>query len=262
MMLGNVSAVFRFEWRRAWSLGRLVWWIALTAFPVFIVGLIRFASQKNPPGDEIWLLLMFGLGPLLISMLGSFLWATTAVSNELERKSWVYLAVRPRGATAVLIGKYLVTLGWVIPSALVGLVIASFCTPDRDSAVAIIRLLAPLICLACPAYAAVYLLIGVIFPKRSMVVGVAYSFIFEVVVGFVPAVVNKLTVQYRLRSLLLHWAEGFDLREARAFKNLAGFEVSPASHVILLIAYTLGILLASVIWIRFVEFSLTEEADA
>jgi hypothetical protein len=39
--------------------------------------------------------------------LRTMLRATPAVSVELERRSWVYLAVRPNGSTAVLIGKYL-----------------------------------------------------------------------------------------------------------------------------------------------------------
>ena len=60
---------------------------------------------------------------------GTFLWATPAISAELERRSWVYLAVRPNGGTAVLLGKYLAAVSWVLTAALVGLAIALAISP-------------------------------------------------------------------------------------------------------------------------------------
>ena len=51
--MGNVSAVFLFEWKRALTLPRMMWWGVLAAFPVFIVGLIRLTAFSHPP-REFW----------------------------------------------------------------------------------------------------------------------------------------------------------------------------------------------------------------
>lgn len=44
--MGNVAAVFLFEWKRALTLPRMMWWGVLAAFPVFIVGVIRFTTYQ------------------------------------------------------------------------------------------------------------------------------------------------------------------------------------------------------------------------
>ena len=128
-MIGNVRAVFLFEWKRALTLPRMAWWAVLALFPVFIVGVVRFTAHRNPPRD-FWVYLLYALIPMLVSMLGTLLWATPAISAELERRSWVYLTVRPNGGPSVLLGKYLAAVTWVIPPALIGLSIA---VPLADS---------------------------------------------------------------------------------------------------------------------------------
>ena len=175
---------FEFEWKRALSSTRRLWWLMLAVFPVFIVALVRFtvpqitaAVQHEPAANrnvedrkdvtsedadaivEVWRQLcawmMFALVPMLVSMLGTLLWTTPAISAELERRSWVYLAVRPNGATAVLLGKYLPQSPGSFPLRLFGLSIAVPLAASGDTWRiwwAMIRL----VCLACPAaYAAI-----------------------------------------------------------------------------------------------------------
>src|SRR5262245_15424448 len=114
MNLGSVAAVFFFEWRRAFTLARMAWWLVLALFPVLIVSMVRIALRGERMPDEPWTVMLFMLIPMLVSMLGTFLWATPVISTELERKSWVYLAVRPQGTINVLLGKYLVALTWAL----------------------------------------------------------------------------------------------------------------------------------------------------
>ena len=123
MRLGNIGAVFLFEWKTALTVPRMACWAVLALFPVFIVTLIRISPAPDP-SRETWAVILFALVPMLISMLGTFLWTTSVVSSELERKSWVYLAVRPNGSTAVLLGKYLAAVTWVISAALLGLTVS------------------------------------------------------------------------------------------------------------------------------------------
>jgi len=287
-VIGNVGAVFEFEWKRALSLTRKIWWLVLAAFPVFIIALVRFtvpqivvlpqgsqidrnfeAHAIGGPMDidtrhEVWrqlcAWLIFALVPLLVSMLGTLLWTTPAISAELERRSWVYLAVRPDGATAVLLGKYLAAMTWVIPPAIVGLTIAVPLAATGDTW-RIWWAMVRLVLLACPAYAAIYLALGVFFPRRAMVLAVAYTLLFEMVMSFIPAVINKVTIQYRLRALAAKWC---DLqipggRESGA-QSLIGNE-SVWLHITILICTILGLLLASIIKLRASEFSTSSESE-
>ena len=261
--MGNIGAVFCFEWKRAITWPRLMGWATLALFPVFIIGLIRMTSEMagDYPPRELWIGFLFALVPMLVSMLGALLWTTTAIATELERRSWVYLTIRPNGGTAVLIGKYLAAVTWVIPAALVGLTLAVplTITPDTadGEALQLWWAMARLVCLSCPAYSAIFLLLGTINPRRAMVLAVAYSLIFELVISFVPAVINKLTVQYRLRALMIDWC---DVNPPQGVQALIG-NSSPTEHVLVLLLLTPVLLAAAVARLRWSEFSAAAESD-
>ncbi|MDZ4657526.1 MAG: hypothetical protein SH868_08085 [Bythopirellula sp.] len=255
----SVAAVFFFEWRRAFTLARMGWWLALALFPVLIISMIRIALRGEYMPREAWTLMLFTLIPMLVSMLGTFLWATPVVSAELERKSWVYLAVRPHGTTHVLLGKYLVALTWALSAALVGLCAAVAIIPDGDG-LQIGGTIARITMLSCPAYAALYLLLGTLFPKRSMVTAVAYTLIFELIISFVPALINTFTVQYRIRTLVFLWGDMTTDPEMNSLLTFIG-EPPAWEHVAVLVAYTLVLLAAAVGVVRGREFSNTEESE-
>jgi ABC-type transport system involved in multi-copper enzyme maturation permease subunit len=259
MSLGSVAAVFFFEWRRAFTMARMAWWMVLALFPVLIVSMIRFALRGETLPEEFWMGLSFALVPMLVSMLGTFLWATPVVSAELERKSWVYLAVRPQGTINVLIGKYLVSTTWALSAALVGLCAAIVVMPAGDGE-RIGWVVGRITLLSCPAYAALYLLLGTLFPKRSMVIAVAYTLVFELIISIVPAIINTLTVQYRIRTLLFLWG---DMKPDPDMNALMAFIGDPPAweHVVVLVAYTLVVLAASIGVVRSREFSAAEEGE-
>lgn len=259
MLVRSVFAVFWFEWYRALTFARLAWWAVLAFFPTGIVLLIRSTSDATQIPYEPWTFLLFGLVPMLVSMLGTFLWASPAISSELEGRSWPYLAVRPHGTTALLLGKYLVTVTWVMSAALVGLAVAAALIP-LDEAFRIGGVIARLTFLSVPSYAAVYLLIGVLFPKRSMVICVAYTLIFEFLLSMVPALVNTLTVQFRLRTLLIFWS---GISVGKVNNALLAFIGEPPAweHALILVAYPVVLLAASIAVIRMREFSGGEDAE-
>lgn len=256
-LLGSAATVFFFEWRRSLTRPRFAWWVVLTCFPVCIVGLIRLAPGR-PPSRELWTLFLFALIPMLVTMLGAFLWATPAISAELERRSWIYLAVRPNGGVAVLLGKYLAAVTWVTSAALIGLALA-LAVADTGDTRRIGFTIARLALLACPAYAAVYSLIGTLFPKRAMAIAVAYTLLFELVISFAPAMINRFTVQFRLRALLVEWAD-INIPNRRGFVAMAlTGDAPPWHHVLVLAAYTIILLAVAVAVLRASEFSTAEE---
>jgi hypothetical protein len=256
----RLSAVFRFEWKRARTVPRVVWWVILTAFPPVLLGLVRF-NVGWPPSPEPVELVLYILCPGVVCMLGVFLWATPWLSSELEGRSWVYLAVRPHGALSVLLGKYLVAVTWTVPAGLIAATLGSLIGAETD----VFRLIWVqwrLVVLSCLAYAAAFSLIGVLFPKRAMVIGVFYAIVIEVVLASIPAAVNLLTIQYRLRCLFVRWLD-WDERlpdTGPLFKAYLG-EESAAWHQGVLIAMTIGLLVVSALVLRWREFTAESETD-
>jgi predicted membrane channel-forming protein YqfA (hemolysin III family) len=259
--LQRIPAVFLFEWRRALTMPRLAWMVALMAFPPVLLLMIRTAARSDPP-LEIAAILVYVLSPCVACMMSVFLWATPVLSAELEGRSWVYLAVRPYGPVAVLLGKYLVSVSWAVP---VGLVSASLgaIVIGHEHLVQLVTVECGLATLSCLSYSAVFLLIGVILPKRAMVAGIVYAVTFEVAAALIPAAVNLFTIQYRLRCLLVRWME-MDVAAARGnpvFVSYFGDE-SAAWHVAVLLGMTAGYLAAAALLLRFREFTSAAETES
>jgi hypothetical protein len=272
-LIGSILAVVEFEWKRSLKWTRLIWWVVLAGFPIFIMGLVRYlasydlAHQPEGPNDgwrDLWALLIYVLVPSLVCILGTLLWSTPAIATELERRSWVYLAVRPNGGTAVLLGKYLATVTWVIPPALVGLTIATPIGQTGDT-FRIWWSMSILVFLSVPAYAAIFLLIGVLMPRRAMVIGVVYTLLFELLLTYVPAMINKITVQYRLRGLASEWCSVRSMRgfsESDRAQAAMFFGSEPVwQHILVLFVMVPVLLGISVLILRTREFSASSESD-
>lgn len=262
----GVPAVFRFEWKRTLTVPRMAWWVLLTMFPPVLLGMIRLSVGPLPQNNsEITAVVVFILCPGVVCMMGVFLWATPAISSELEGRSWVYLAVRPHGALAVLAGKYLVAVGWTLPAGLIAATLSVLIMyPDDLWHILWVETL--LVVLSCVSYAAVFTLIGVLFPKRTMAIGVFYALLFEVILAMIPAVVNILTIQFRLRCLgvrWMNWDEQFsdDDPNAGPFQSYFGDETA-WWHLGILLAMTAAMLIAAAAILRWREFTTSAETDA
>jgi ABC-type transport system involved in multi-copper enzyme maturation permease subunit len=245
--------VMQFEFKRSLTFGRMAMWFALVAFPIAIIEtLSRIAPHDNA---ENWGILLYFLIPEVICLLGLLLWATPAISTEIEGQTWIYLAVRRSGRTAVPLGKYLIGVIWTFSAAVVAttecVVLLGFSGGLRLWIVMVVLSL-----LSCIAHAAFYLLIGVIFYRRTMVTAVAYTLAIEYGLSFVPAQANKLTINYRLRGLLAHW---MDWDSARSIsENVMGPE-PVAVHLFALSAMTITLLAAVLYRMATTEFPTQQE---
>jgi ABC-type transport system involved in multi-copper enzyme maturation permease subunit len=160
--------------------------------------------------ETVWGIAIGVLVAGVITLLGLLLWATPIVQAELEGRTWIYLAVRPRGRASVLLGKYLTAVIW---TTLAGWTSATICVgiAQPPNGFLLWRSLLFVIVLGCLGYGALFSLIGVLIPRRAMVIAVAYTLIFEFLVSFIPAVINQFTVHYRLRNLLVQFMGWRDL---------------------------------------------------
>lgn len=261
-LVHNIATVFRFEGRRSISKFRLTLWAMLAAFPPVLLGLVRY-NAGLPPTEEVLIvpIVLYVLCPGVVSMLGVLLWASPSIASELEGRSWVYPAVRPRGAIAVYLGKYLVAVAWTIPAAcLAAAVAARIMSPDKYADLLSVQW--PLIACSCFSYGAAYSLVGVLIPRRAMVACVFYTVASEVILATVPAAVNMLTIQYRLRCLLVRWME-WDISRAKdnpVFIEYFGDE-SAAWHLTVLAALTVGMLLLGSLVLQHKEFTSEASSD-
>jgi ABC-type transport system involved in multi-copper enzyme maturation permease subunit len=217
-------------------------------------------NEKQPPNylAQLWGFVFFGLIPEVITLFGLLLWVPALVHAELEGRTWIYLAVRPRGRVSVLLGKYLTAITW---TALAGWISTTICVlvARPDNALRLWGTMVALVAFSCVSYGAIYSLIGVWLHRRAMVIAVAYTLIFEFLVSLIPAVINKFTVQYRLRNLLFTWMDWWDLVPTQATNVFLGTE--PAwLHVLILCGIVVGILIIAVQLIQRKEYATIADA--
>lgn len=245
--------VFRFELRRSLTYARSAIWIVLVMFPVALVSALRMIA----PVDEVepWGIMLYFLVPEVICLLGLLLWATPAVSTEIEGQTWIYLAMRRSGRSLVLLGKYVTAVVWCMSAAIASTTVCVVVMGPAGG----FRLwcvMCLLSILSCFAHASLYVLIGVIFFRRTMVTAAFYTLVFEYGLSLVPALANKLTINYRLRGLLADWMNWEEARSAA--ENVFGNE--PAStHLLALAAITFTLLAVAMLRVSRAEYPTQQD---
>jgi hypothetical protein len=212
----GILAVIRFQMWRSLTAMRWLWWFVLVIFPPAVVALTFVAARDEDVREEmlrqIQIQEIYVLVPNVLCMLGVFLWTSTVLQSEIENRSWIYVAVRPDARWAHIIGSYIVAVLWTISAALVSLAIcvAEIGVP-REERFQIVSTLTLLVVISSFAYASIYLLIGVLFFRRAMIVAVVYTLGIEFLLGALPTTISQLTLQYRLRSIWfirMGWLDG------------------------------------------------------
>jgi ABC-type transport system involved in multi-copper enzyme maturation permease subunit len=181
------------------------------------------AEPEPKPMTYAWGAVFFGLIPEVITLFGLLLWVPPLVHAELEGRTWIYLAVRPRGRVSVLLGKYMTAVAW---TTLAGWTSATVCVliARPENGLRLWCTTVALVAISSISYGAIYGLFGVWLHRRAMVLAVAYTLIFELLVSLIPAVINKFTVQYRLRGLFVTWMDWRRLMPEEAKELFLGNE--------------------------------------
>lgn len=205
-----ISGVIAYELLRSITPWRLALWGFMIAIPVALTVTVAYqlrGSLSSDPNVQMafaWML--YVLMPQAITMLGMLLWATPIVNAELESQSWIYSIVRPGGRQAMLLGKYVIAVLW---TSSCGAVASTLAVPMLNLAAPFYTWLAlvALCVLSSIAHGALFAFIGVMFQRRAMVLAFTYTVLVEVVLGWIPAVINKFTIAFRLRSLYFQWLD-------------------------------------------------------
>ena len=203
-LLHSSLVTARFEMQRAFSSKRLLIASVMMLFPPSMLYIIGYTTGGRGAPEFV----MAGtLG--LITWLALLLWTTTNVHAELEGRGWIYLTTRTNGRLAMLLGKLITSIAWAFAISQVSLclclLVCHLQTPLR-APFQIWWSFTLLLTLACVAYGCSLSLIGTLFQKRAMLIGVGYLLVAEFLLPFLPAIVNKITFRYHLQGLCFAWS--------------------------------------------------------
>lgn len=199
--LRGIIAVAEFQIRRLLAPQRIALALVGAAFPAAVILAVR---RVTPIDRDVLAILLYALVPEAVCMLGLLVTMCPVVADELERGTWQHVAVRPGGRRSMLLGTFIAAVTWSSVVALLALALALAAAGVADSG-PLASMFIVLVLVSCVGRAALFSLPAVIVPKRALVASVAVAFVVEYLAGFLPAVINQLTVSLRLRSLLVRW---------------------------------------------------------
>jgi ABC-type transport system involved in multi-copper enzyme maturation permease subunit len=157
--------------------------------------------ETGPDPRTFFAIFLFLVYPQVICLLLSLLYGTGVLGHELDNKTLPYLFTRPVPRWRFVLGKYLGIVAALVVPTFASLVIAWAIFTRGEHLDVLIGLLVGTLG-ALLAYNAVFILLGFITPRRAMIAALLYGIVFELVLSFVPALINQVTVTYYLRSLV------------------------------------------------------------
>lgn len=261
-LMRGVCGVLRYESLRSFTPIRIAAWFGLALFPVGIIFAVRTLTERvgiRSP-EQVWytlLALVFVLQIEIVTILSMLLWATPVVHAELEGQTWVYSVVRPYARWMVLWGKYLAAFLWTSSCTIVSvsLVAPLLHTPDP---LATWKVCVLLCVLSAMAHGALFVAIGTFFQKRAMVVAFAYTAMVEGILAWIPALINRFTISYRLRSVLVNTLLS-DEKLQRPFDEILVSPEATSVHLGIVALFTVTLLFAASVRIYRSQFSWQSE---
>lgn len=200
--------LFRMQLTMVMRSRRMLLAILLAAIPpVIALIMATFAPGDVKPGEilasiSFWLNLQV-IVPILALVAGS-----AVVTEEIENRTITYLFTRPIPRPALLFGRLLATLVlvWLLlgSSATALSLAAAQRAGGLPDGLAMRVIAANLV--GGTVYTILFATIGV-FLRHPMIVGLGYTFAFEMAIANVPGGSQSLTIQYHLRSILVDATE-------------------------------------------------------
>jgi ABC-type transport system involved in multi-copper enzyme maturation permease subunit len=249
----SLQGVLGYELIRTFTPIRIALWLGMAFFPALLITATIYLTRMPKTGEFeyryylVFSALLFVLLPQVVTVLCMLLWAVPIVNAELEGQTWIYSVIRPGARRSILLGKYLVAVLWTGSctslSALMCTIIAwSFGVSKAfDSFLPILAIN----WIAAIVYGALMITLGALFQRRSMVFAFAYAAGIEAVMGWVPAVINRFTMSYRLRSLMMDWLN-VDLKDSPEEVEFL-WEEAMWAHLFILATATI-VMLALTLW--------------
>ncbi len=198
-----IRAVTGFQLNRLMTRPRLAMGLVGALFPAAVM----FAVIRTAPiNRDMTVAMIYVLIPEALCVLGLLVTMCPVVADELERGTWIHVAVRPGGRQSLLLGTFAAAVIWTGGVSLVALMLTLLISQPTQP-IGLVVMFTVLIGMSCVGRAALFALPAVILPKRALIASVGVALVVEYFAGLLPAVVNQFTVSLRLRSLLVEWME-------------------------------------------------------
>jgi ABC-type transport system involved in multi-copper enzyme maturation permease subunit len=136
----------------------------------------------------------------------SLSFATSALGNERENRSLIWLTTRPLPRWAIYLAKYLGILPWVLALNVGGY--ALLCWLAGPAGPAAFAAYWPAIVAGTLAYTALFHLLGTVV-RRPAVIGLVYAFFFEGLINTLPGSLRRMSLLYYIRSIANDAAEPY-----------------------------------------------------
>lgn len=183
-----------------------------------------------PSIELICAIYLFLLYAQAVCLLLALFYGTSVLGDELDGKTLTYLFTRPIPRWHFVVGKYLGIVTALIGPSLVSL-LASWALLGAPGGVVFATAIVAGTVGGLLAYVALFVLFGFLIPRRAMIVALLYAIFFELILSFVPALVNEFTITYYLRSLVVGI---LDLEIPREIARMVG-GASPTASVFALV---------------------------
>jgi ABC-type transport system involved in multi-copper enzyme maturation permease subunit len=182
-------------------------------------------SSDVPDLDTVCAIYLFLLYPQAICLLLALFYGTSVLGEELDGKTLTYLFTRPLRRSRFVVGKYLGIVAALVPPTGLSL-LASWLLLEAPGGVMLFAAVLVGTVGALLAYNALFVLFGFLIPRRAMIVALLYGVSFELILSFLPALVNEFTVTYYLRSLVVAM---LDLEIPREITRMVGSASAPTA---------------------------------
>ncbi len=239
--------------------GKKIWLLGLfLCLPILLIVAVLaadgFVKGEDPETAEIApAIFLYIIYPQVLCIMASLIYGASLLAGEMEEKTLVYLFSRAQPRWKILLGKSLTTA--LVLACMISLSMSiCFALAGMPFGVRLWLALLATIFAACFAYTALFALLGIALPKRAITAGLIYAVMVEVILSFVPALINEITISHYLRSMAFHIA---DIAMPMEVRMVIGDASATTAIAALITAPILAFLLSSVI-IHRREWPLTE----
>lgn len=182
--------------------GKAVRFVVFFAFLPVIFGII---DQLSSSTDTARLALNDGIREIIIPTIlpiATLILATTAIGDEIEDRTMVYLVLKPISRLRIVIEKYLAVAEITVVALWVGLVAAWLVTTGSEASDSVDVLVAAAIAIlfGVLAYGALFLFISLFVP-RALMVGIIYTLIWESLLSRLIPGARVLSVRFYVQSI-------------------------------------------------------------
>jgi ABC-2 type transport system permease protein len=213
--LGALATLFVLTLRQHVRGRRLLVMSLLFALPGALAAIVNLASRFPPTVENLQFAFVFNLIPHALAPLAALLYATGIIQDEVEEQTLTYLLLRPLPRWALYFIKMLATLLIVsvltaaFTAATFAVIALTASGPMTSSWIGPALKTSAALTLAQAGYCGLFGILGLLM-RRSLLVGVAYIFLFEGILASLDTVARRLTIMYHFRVLVLRWLSPAD----------------------------------------------------